>query len=77
MTVINEKFVQFDENSDGKSSEIIWEIIVDTADELPEKDGISGKSLHQGSVAYVVKTGEFYVLASDGKWHNVKKGEEK
>lgn len=70
MTITNESFVQFDENSGVRVSEIIAEIIVDTADELPEKDEISGKTLHQGSMAYAVKTGELYVLASDGEWYS-------
>ncbi len=51
-------------------SEIVAEIDVDTADELPETDGIPGNILHQGSIAYVIKSGEFYVLAGDGKWYN-------
>lgn len=64
MTILNERFVQYD----GKSDEIILEIVVDTADELPEIDEIPGKILHQGSIAYVVKTGEFFVLSNDGEW---------
>ena len=69
MTVINERFVQFAENSNGKVSEIISEIIVDTADELPEADGISGKILHQGSVALISKEGRIAVLSGDGHWY--------
>ena len=51
-------------------SEIVAEIDVDTADELPVTDGIPGNILHQGSIAYVIKTGEFYVLAGDGRWYS-------
>lgn len=51
-------------------SVIVAEIDVDTADELPETDGIPGNILHQGSIAYVIKAREFYVLAGDGKWYS-------
>ncbi len=52
-------------------SEIVANIDVDTVNELPETDGIPGNILHQGSIAYVIKSGEFYVLASDGKWYSI------
>ena len=71
MTINNEKFVQFAENSDGKVSEIISEIIVDTADELPETGGISGRILHQGSSALIVKEGRIAVLSGDGEWCDI------
>lgn len=69
MTINNEKFVQFAENSDGKVSEIISEIIVDTTDELPEIDGIPGKLLHQGSSALIAKEGRIAILSGDGHWY--------
>ncbi len=74
MTIICENFVQFAKNTDGKISEIIAEIVVDTADELPGTDEIPGKVLHQGSIAYVIKSGEIYVLAGDGKWYSSEGG---
>lgn len=53
-----------------EKSHIIGEIFVDTASELPSPDGIEGYELVQGSVAYVIKSGELYVLSSDGTWYS-------
>lgn len=75
-TLRSESFVKFAENSNGKISEIIAEIDVDTADELPETDGITGKILHQGSTAYIIKEGRFAVLSGDGKWCDTADGKE-
>lgn len=67
ITIRNEHFIKF---ADDKQTSIVCaEIYADTVDELPETDGIPSRVLHQGSVAYVVKTGEIYVLAGDGKWY--------
>ena len=49
---------------------IIAEIYADNVSELPEKDGLDGYELAQGSVAYVIKSGGIYVLGSDGKWYD-------
>lgn len=67
MTVRSEKYIRY-AGLEGVS-EVVAEIDVDTADELPGIDEISGIHLHQGSVAYVIRTGVFYVLDSDGKWY--------
>lgn len=65
MTVRNETFLRLN----GNLSEIIAEIDVDTVDELPEIDGISGRILHQGSTALIIKEGRLAILAGDGKWY--------
>ncbi|MBO5163251.1 MAG: hypothetical protein J6B75_02235 [Ruminococcus sp.] len=71
LTIRKEKYIGFANGSGQKElSEVIAEIDVDTSDELPAVDGIRGRLLHQGSIAYVIKSGEFYVLAGDGKWYN-------
>ncbi len=70
ITIRNKHFTKFADNK--HTSVIRAEIDVDTVNELPETDGIPGNILHQGSIAYVIKSGEFYVLASDGKWYNSK-----
>ena len=44
MTVRNERFYKYD----GDLREVIAEIDVDTAEELPEVDGLRGRKLHQG-----------------------------
>ena len=48
-------------------SHIIGEIFVDDVSALPAPDGIDGYELIQGSVAYVIKSGDLYVMGSDGK----------
>lgn len=69
MTLRSEYFIKHAPESDGKISVIRAEIDVDTADELPETDGIPGRILHQGSSAFIVKEGRLAVLASDGHWY--------
>lgn len=49
---------------------IIGRIFVDDVTELPSSDGIDSYELIQGSVAYVIKSGELYVMGSDGKWYD-------
>lgn len=51
-------------------SHIIGEIFIDDVSELPTPDGIDGYELVQGSVAYVIKSGEIYVMSGDGKWYD-------
>lgn len=51
-------------------SRTIGEIFVDTTDELPGKNDIEGYELVQGSVAYVIHTGEIYVMGGDGVWYS-------
>lgn len=60
-------FRAFDTNN---KSRVIAELYVDTAEELPAKDGIDGTELIQSSIAYVISTGEIYVLGEDGNWYN-------
>ena len=45
-------------------------IVVDTEEELPAVDDISGIILSQGSACYVIGTGNAYVLNSEGTWCN-------
>lgn len=52
----------------NETSHIIGEIFVDEVSELPTADGIDGYELVQGSIAYVIHSGKFYVMDSDGKW---------
>ena len=49
---------------------IIGQIFIDDVSELPEPDGIDGYELVQSSIAYVINSGELYVMDSDGKWHD-------
>lgn len=54
----------------GQKSRVIAEIYVDTVSELPAYDYNEDFDLVQGSVAYVVQSGELYVMSSDGKWYD-------
>ncbi|MDE6519669.1 MAG: hypothetical protein K2K91_04310 [Ruminococcus sp.] len=65
MTIRNEKFYCFNENK----SESVMQIDVDTRDELPNINGISGRILHQGSTALIITEDKIAVLGGDGKWY--------
>ena len=71
MTVRNERFYKYD----GDLREVIAEIDVDTAEELPEVDGLRGRKLHQGSTAVIITEGKLVIFAENGHWHDVN-GEE-
>ena len=71
ISIIKKSFIWF---TDERKSSIIAEIYADDVSELPEKDGFDGYELAQGSVAYVIKSGGFYILSGDGKWYDSKDG---
>ncbi len=54
----------------NETSHIIGEIFVDDVTELPTVDGIEGYTLVQGSVAYIVHSGELYVMDGNGNWYD-------
>lgn len=60
-------FTAFTENN---RSRVIAEIYVDNPNELPDKDSVDGLEFVQSSIAYVISTGEIYVLGNDGNWYN-------
>ena len=70
ITIINMKFV----DCIGNKNRVIAEITVDEALELPGQE-LEGYTLTQGSSAYVIKSGEIYVMGSDGVWYNSENGE--
>lgn len=63
----HKRFIKY---PDDKKTRVVAEIYADDVSELPENDGIDGYELAQGSVTYVIKSGEIYVLGSDGKWYD-------
>lgn len=69
MTVRSEEYIKHTDvtGTDGVQ-EVIAEIAVDTIEELPAANGITGKRLHQGSLAFIIKEGKIVVLSGDGKW---------
>ena len=75
LSLRSENFIEHAPEPNEKISIIRAEIDVDTADELPETDGISGRILHQGSTALIIKEGRIAVLSGDGKWYDVTNGE--
>lgn len=52
---------------------VIADIQVDKESELPSEDGFAGYLLYQGSIAWVIETGEFFAMDSNGVWY--KQGE--
>lgn len=68
--MINIRKKTFTAFSEDNKSRIIAEIYVDDAGELPETDAFDGIELVQSSIAYVISTGEIYVLGDDGNWYN-------
>ncbi len=66
ISIIKEKFIRFD----NSKSVVLAEICVDTAEELPNANGITGRILVQGSLAWDISTGDFYGLNSSGEWIN-------
>ena len=66
-TIMNEKFVRYSEET--KRAQVIAEIYTDTSDELPEKNGLDDRILHQGSVAYVISENRLAVMDSNGNWN--------
>ncbi len=71
LTILKEKFICF-ENS---RSVIIAELSADAKTDLPAVNGLEGRTLAQGSLAWVISTGVFYGLGSDGKWADQTTGE--
>ncbi len=54
----------------GQKSRVIAEIYVDTPSELPAYNSNPDFDIVQGSIAYAVKSGKFYVMSSDGQWYD-------
>lgn len=52
------------------TTQIIADIDVDTAADLPDQDGIEGGILGMGSNARDISTGDFYAMNSEGSWYN-------
>ncbi|MBP5580369.1 MAG: hypothetical protein J6X85_01000 [Ruminococcus sp.] len=71
ITILKEKFVSFDEGL----SVVITELAVDSRAELPTAEVLEGRKLSPASLAWEIRTGEFYGFGSDGKWVNQTTGE--
>lgn len=64
-----ELFKGYEETEEGKLSVVKVEIDVDSAEDLPAVDELSGRKLYMGSIAWDISTGDFYALDSEGTWY--------
>lgn len=69
ITVKSKNFLEYASRRNERSK-VEAELWVDSAAELPVIDGIEGYTLAQGSIAYVIRSGEIYVMDSTGSWYN-------
>lgn len=67
-TIGSVNYQSYAATSDGRRR-VIAEIFADNVSDLPEVNDIKGYTLSMGSIAYVIATGELYVLGSDGIWY--------
>ncbi len=65
----SERFIRFKDTESGIISVVKAELDCDTAADLPAADGIGGRELLMGSIAWDISTGDFYVLNSEGTWY--------
>jgi hypothetical protein len=71
LTILKEKFRSFD----GERSLVIAELAVDTKTELPTSEGVEGRVISHGTIAWEISTGDLYGFGGDGKWVNQATGE--
>ncbi len=64
LEIINEKYLR----SESDTIVVRAELCVDSAEELPEADGIAGRLLAAGSLAWDISTGDIYGLTGAGEW---------
>lgn len=69
INIRKENFVRFKDTENGMVSVVKAELDCDTAADLPAADGIEGRELLMGSIAWDISTGDFYGLGSDGAWY--------
>ncbi|MCM1505805.1 MAG: hypothetical protein NC177_01540 [Ruminococcus flavefaciens] len=67
--MINIRRKTFTAFSEDNRSLVVAEIYIDNASELPEPKALNGLELMQSSIAYVISSGEIYVLGEDGNWY--------
>lgn len=71
LTILKERFMSFN----GERSIVIAELAVDSKDELPAQDGVEGRVISHGTLAWEIGTGDLYGFSGDGKWVNQTTGE--
>lgn len=68
-SIIKSDFIRFS-GTNNTVSVVRAEIFCDTAADLPAYDAVSGTELYMGSIAYVIATGDMYVINSSHEWKN-------
>lgn len=53
---------------------IVAEFYIDSVSDLPSNKTYKIYTLFQGSIAYDISTGKFYVMDSEGAWHDSEDG---
>lgn len=53
---------------------IVAEFFIDSVSDLPANKTYKIYTLFQGSIAYDISTGKFYVMDSEGVWHDSEDG---
>lgn len=67
--IVNYEFISFKKASGDESVSLIRAVIAcDTAEDIPEYNGIEGYELDMGSVAWDISNGEIYALNSEHEW---------
>lgn len=69
IVIRSERFIRFKNTESGIISVVKAELDCDTAADLPAADGIGGRELLMGSIAWDISTGDFYALSSEGTWY--------
>lgn len=64
-----EIFKGYEDTEEGRLSVVKVEIDIDSAEDLPAVDELSGRKLYMGSIAWDISTGDFYALNSEGTWY--------
>lgn len=71
ITILKERFMSFN----GERSLVVAELAVDAKTDLPDENGVDGRVISQGTLAWEIGTGDIYGFRSDGKWVNQCTGE--
>ena len=66
--IVNQEFLGFKVSGEESVSLIRAVIACDTAEDIPEYNGIEGYELDIGSVAWDISNGEIYALNSSHEW---------
>ena len=64
LTIRNEEFVRYE----GGKAVVRTVLEITSPAELPASDGLPGRLLHQGSVAWDIVNGSLYGLTAEGEW---------